>query len=346
MKKIASKLVFLLLAFVIFVPKKNSMSQLLSHSLRALTLLCLCLSVGSCQHPRAQHTSEQATATDSTTLPARFPYPDIPPVLVSPSERAAYLLRHYWERFDFADTTLLHQPEITEQGVVDFLDLLATQVPPETAKESLQAFCRLFATHDQARRDMPELVKKYLYESNSPLHNEPLFATFLAVMNQESALQNDPARSRWTFLQELVGRNNPGQKASDFVYYTPDDKRHTLYHTPGKLTLLFFYDPQCENCHRTLLGLKASRELTEAAASGEICVLAVYTENDEETWRATLNELPATWLTATDRGKIQTDALYDLKAMPSLYLLDASKKVILKDAPFEEIFTYLGFPYM
>ncbi len=321
------------------------MNAFLSYSIRALTLLCLCLLPGSCRQ-QYNSASAQTMPTDSTTVPARFPYPEIPPVIVSPEERAAYLLRHYWEKFDFADTTLLHRPEIAEQGVVDFLDLLAMHATPETSEESLQAFCQLFAAHDDARREMPELVKKYLYEPNSPLHNEPLFASFLAIMCREPALQDDPARSRWNFLLELMGRNNPGQKASDFTYYTPAGKQNTLYNTPGKLTILFFYDPQCENCHRTLLGLKASRELADATAKGEITLLAVYTEEDEDTWRATLNELPATWLTATDRKGIQTDALYDLKAMPSLYLLDQSKKVLLKDAPFEEIFAYLGFPHM
>lgn len=333
----------MLSAFTIFA-KKTAMNAFLSYSFRTLLLVWGCLMACSCQHTNSPHA--HTAQTDSIAVPASFPYPEIPPVIVSPEERAEYLLTHYWENFDFADTALLHRPEITEQGVVDFLNLLTTQVPPQTAEKSLQLFCRQFAAHNQARREIPELVKKYLYESNSPLHNEPFFATFLTVMEQEPALKDDPTRSRWTFLQELMRRNNPGQKATDFTYYTPSSKRNTLYHTPGKLTILFFYDPQCENCHRTLLGMKASHELAEATAKGEITLLAVYVEEDEDVWRNTLNELPENWLAVTDRGSIHTDALYDLKAMPSLYLLDASKKVLLKDVPFEEIFTYLGFPYM
>ena len=39
---------------------------------------------------------------------------------------------------------------------------------------------------------------------------------------------------------------------------------------------------------------------------------------------------------------MKTGALYDLKAMPSLYLLDGKKTVLLKDAAFEEIRRFCG----
>lgn len=89
--------------------------------------------------------------------------------------------------------------------------------------------------------------------------------------------------------------------------------------------------------------LKTNRELADAIDEGNINVIAVYTEDDENLWKTTLNDLPENWLAVTDRGYIRNEALYDLKAMPTFYLLNASHKVILKDATLEEIFAYLGF---
>lgn len=40
-------------------------------------------------------------------------------------------------------------------------------------------------------------------------------------------------------------------------------------------------------------------------------------------------------------AKITERQLYDLKAMPTLYLLDKDKRVILKDAPVEQIEQWL-----
>ena len=47
-------------------------------------------------------------------------------------------------------------------------------------------------------------------------------------------------------------------------------------------------------------------------------------------------------INAYDAGqKITERQLYDLKAMPTLYLLDKDKRVILKDAPVEQIEQWL-----
>ncbi len=47
--------------------------------------------------------------------------------------------------------------------------------------------------------------------------------------------------------------------------------------------------------------------------------------------------MPEGWTVGTDREAVKTGALYDLKAMPSLYLLDGKKTVLLKDAAYEKI---------
>ena len=39
---------------------------------------------------------------------------------------------------------------------------------------------------------------------------------------------------------------------------------------------------------------------------------------------------------------IRTDNLYNVRAIPSLYLLDAEKSVILKDAPEDKVFSVIA----
>lgn len=52
--------------------------------------------------------------------------------------------------------------------------------------------------------------------------------------------------------------------------------------------------------------------------------------------------MPEGWMVATDREAVKMGALYDLKAMPSLYLLDGQKRVVLKDALLGQIREILG----
>lgn len=44
------------------------------------------------------------------------------------------------------------------------------------------------------------------------------------------------------------------------------------------------------------------------------------------------------WIDGYDEGqRLTREQVYDLKAIPALYLLDAEKRVILKDASFEQV---------
>ena len=274
-----------------------------------------------------------------------FPFPVIPEVLTSPEDRKTYLLTHYWEQFDFADTTLVNNRDVTEQGFVNFIALLADgTTPEELTRESLENWCSGFVGQEHARQVLTQTADSYLFNSNSPFYNEALYGMYLEALLSKLP-QTDAMRSAYRFKLELVRRNNVGDKATDFVYYLSDGSRHTLVSTPVKndRLLLVFYDPECESCHEVLQQMAADASLAEAVQSGKLNVLAVYTEGNEEAWRKALPDMPEGWTVGTDREAVKTGALYDLKAMPSLYLLDGSKTVLLKDAAYEKIRTTLAF---
>lgn len=311
----------------------------------AFVWVALCSALASCsvRADGRDKMAESSARTESTTAPQEgltaqdaFPFPEIPSVLTRPEERRSYLLAHYWDAFDFADTTLLHKAEVTEQGLVNYIALVASHPDAVEADEALDAFCRALAPSEEARETMPQLMEKYLYDPMSPMRDDALYVRFLDRLLVRIPA-SDARRSRWEFQRDLAGRNNPGQSATDFTYYLPDGSRRTLYGTRAKTLLLFFYDPECENCHATLSEMKADESLAEAVRSGQVTVLSVYTEGNPEVWRARLGEMPQGWIVGTDREAIKLQALYDLKAMPTLYLLDGSKKVVLKDASFRQI---------
>lgn len=273
-----------------------------------------------------------------------FPFPEIPAMLTQPEERKAYLLEHYWDRFNFGDTTLVNNREVTEQGFVNQISLLADGVTPEKViRESLKNWCSRFMPEAQARQVMMQLADDYLYNPNSPFYNEGLYGVYLETM-LEVLPEEDARRSSFDFKLRLLRRNKVGDKATDFTYYLPDGQKKSLVATStrGNRLLLVFYDPECESCHEVLREMTADASLAEAVKAGRVTVLAVYTEGNQEAWRKGLADMPEGWIIGTDRQKVKEEALYDLKAMPSLYLLDGQKRVLLKDAPLGQIREVLG----
>ncbi|MBR5443690.1 MAG: hypothetical protein IKV22_04820 [Paludibacteraceae bacterium] len=64
-------------------------------------------------------------------------------------------------------------------------------------------------------------------------------------------------------------------------------------------------------------------------------VVAVYIDNEVEVWKKA--QYPSTWLSVY-APEIDKQDLYDIKALPTLYLLDAQKRVVVKDGMVEQIY--------
>ena len=268
-----------------------------------------------------------------------FPYPEIPAMLIRPDERETYLVVHYWDNFNFADTLLINNKNVTEQGVADYLAILGKgTVKGEDLKESLENFCNRLEQQAHARKVLLQIMENYLYNPNSPFYDEELYALFLERMIN-SKYVDAVRKSSLQFRLQLIKRNTPGHKATDFVYYLPDGSKCTLYQTKirGNRLLLVFYDPECSSCHEVMQEMVRDNLLKQAVETGYLTVLAIYTEGNLEVWKHTLDKLPEEWIVGCDREVIKEHTLYDLKAMPSLYLLDADKIVLLKDASYNKI---------
>ena len=280
-----------------------------------------------------------SVANSQTTVEGKFPFPEIPTMLTQPEERKAYLMAHYWDNFNFADTALVNNRNVSEQGAADYLAILADgTLTEEQVKGSLDGFCKGMETQEHARKVFLQMMEDYLYNPNSPFHNEALYTLFLERM-LKSEYVDEARKSSLKFSLDLISRNCPGKVATNFVYFLPDGSKRSLAQMRAKNNrlLLVFYDPECPSCHETMQEMVADGLLAEAVKAGKLTVLAVYTEGNQEVWKRTLGDLPQGWTVGSDHETVKQGALYDLKAMPSLYLLDGSKKVLLKDAPYAKI---------
>lgn len=310
---------------------------------RTFAAALLCLGFIACAHAQKRQVPQsqagEAPQAQKREAPQPFRLPDIPAVLTKPEDRAAYLTLHYWDHFDFADTTLIDRPEITEQAFVDFINLLP-YAPAEHAQAAVDSLIGRMLARKAMFYHFVELVDKYLYEPNSPMYNEELHIIVLrALVNDPRVEEIDKIRPRR--LLEIALRNRPGDTAADFRFTCRDGSSRTLHGIAAEYLLLYFNDPECDECHTMKDRLAISPVLNRLLESGRLKLLSVCVEGRTEAWEKAVS--PARWIDGCDATqRLTRDQLYDLKAMPTLYLLDAQKRVILKDAPIERIETRLS----
>lgn len=188
------------------------------------------------------------------------------------------------------------------------------------------------------------LEDKYLLDPNSPIRSEELYLPVaMHLLGAPYSTDSQRQRARW-LLPRLV-LNRPGQPAADFGFVTPKGRRTSLYavlaERKPQQTLLFFSNPGCPNCLEIMKQLNDNATIQEKISTGELLVVNIYPDEDVEAWLDYLPTYPDTWICGQDADQVlNTDTIYWLRAIPSLYLLDEQGCVVLKDAPLEEILVY------
>lgn len=255
----------------------------------------------------------------------------IPPAMVTdPQQRAEYLSRHYWDQFDFADTTDISHPEFLEQNFVNYVNMLQ-HADPKVAAESVREMTPKTLANPDMQRAFADLFEKYLYDPNSPMRDEELYIPYLETIVASPDVEEDnKIRPRHQLAMAL--KNRLDTKALNFTYTTAPGQKSTLYDLHADYVLLFINNPGCPACKDFISQLEASPLITEMVRTGMMKILALYPDADLEEWRAYRSHIPASWINAYDAGTvIKQQELYDLKAIPTSYLLDRNKIVLLKD---------------
>lgn len=303
------------------------------NTLPIICFFCFC----ACKNSNASSLSTNTVAQDTIKT---FTLPSIPPMLTSPEVRADYLVKHYWDNVNFADTNYIHHPDITEQAWADYCDIL-NHVPLETAQEAMRNTIERTYADRKVFDYITDLADKYLYDPNSPMRNEEFYIPVLDAM-LDAPLLKDIEKVRPKARRELAQKNRIGTKALDFNYTSASGTQSSLYRQKADYTLLFINNPGCHACTETIEELKQATVINQLLEQKRLIILSIYPDEEVDEWRKHLNDFPKEWLNGYDKKfAIKEKQLYDLKAIPTLYLLNKDKVVLLKDAPTRAIEEYL-----
>jgi thioredoxin-related protein len=215
-------------------------------------------------------------------------------------------------------------------------------IPLEQASEYIDAFVKKVSGNKELFDLFQEMASFYLYSPSSPLLNEQLYIPFAKSALSSNILTSEE-RIQYSYRLEVSQKNNPGDTAANFTYTTPDEKETTLHKLESPYTLLYFHNYDCENCKETLKQLASNSTIKSLIKNKVLQPLMIYTEGDIELWEEHKHNSPEGWLSGNDKNEnIKMKRIYELRAMPSIYLINKEKRVILKDVQPEKLLFYLS----
>ena len=299
--------------------------------------------VAFCTNVTSKMDIDEETKATADSRKLSFVLPAIPETITDVPGRASYLALHWWDKFEFTDTLCMHLPEVTEQAFVDFIDILPS-VDEDCAGSAMNVLLNLSRLEESGRvyRYLLKMSEDYLYDPNSPLRNEELYSLVLDYVLRNTN-DGDSERIRPLYQLEEINKNRLGTVAADFVYMLHNGRRGWLHDLQSEYTLLYFYDPDCPECKYTKRMLEEQPSVARLVESGRMQILAFYPDDDTDAWES-CRDFPTKWLNACDGTTelVVKEKLYSIRAIPSLYLLDSEKRVILKDADYNKLDAWLN----
>lgn len=312
------------------------MSRISSSVLLAILLLASCTGRG----------KKPADAVPSRS----FPKVSVPEAYTDNADRLAYGTEHFWDAYfagegatDSARVLGVARPEL-EQNLSNYIALLDREPLPDAVKHVAGLFKGVSTVQKRDSTShffdvFSELVGSYLFDPNSPMRDEDLYLPYVQGL-AESPYTPDNMRAVYRYQALMCGLNPRGSVAPDIKARTASGTQFTLHGIKAPYTLLFFSNPGCSACREMMETIKT--EITPMFPAGTVAVANIYIDDELDAWMQYVGNYPEEWYNGYDfTHEVRDEQTYNVRAIPSLYLLDSEKRIIYKDAPVEKILVYL-----
>ncbi|MBR3075746.1 MAG: DUF5106 domain-containing protein [Bacteroidales bacterium] len=339
--------------------------------LTALLLLCACNGPSGGNNASGggngseKHSLPGTTATANTVAePAgKFPMVSVPSVYDdNPDNAMDYMLEHYWDAFfkgsgSTTPNSILGVADGEfEQALSNYIEILrmmkvkATPDQPAPFKKATASIRNFFGklearqladTSAKTYLRTTEKVSSYLFDPNSPMRDEDFYLPFVEGMLKSPCTRED-MRNAFRYEASQCRRNGFGQTAADFSFKDARGNKGSLHGIRADYTMLFFSNPGCNSCKEIISEINSCGCISPMIADKRLAIVNIYIDEEVQKWRDYLPNYPKSWINGYDYTFMLRDSQdYDIRAIPSLYLLDSKKRVLMKDAPTHNVLAYL-----
>ncbi len=247
------------------------------------------------------------------------------------SQLQQYYFQHYFDNFPWNDPRIFKTP-VGVNKIKEYCSLIYQCNNPELDHFVLEAIqtskvdtASYFYFFDQ--------LEKIIGDHGSPYRIERIYIPMLKDM---LTLPKLPAlRERHcNYELRVIDQNNVGDNVSNFIFVTNTGDTTSLYDIQSEYLLLYLQHPTCPTCQRVRKMIADFPTLNKAIASGRMKVLTVYFEDDAQIWSDFIHSTEANpnYMHGWNFDQTILDkTLFDTRAIPYMFLLDKSKKVIVKN---------------
>ncbi len=255
--------------------------------------------------------------------------PSVPKSVVEQSDRVDYILRNYWNNYNFKNSELLENRRYTEGAYREFVRLTERLSDEKFAEANGELFARA-SLNDRMVTYFAELSDRYYFVGDSVNIDTERYSMMLhklVASRNLSASNRKKYSARIESLKPVVVEPEP-VIAPDIEYTRRDLTESNLYSIRANYVLLMIdSDTTIDN------QIKGDSLLLDFH---DVVPLSISSEGDLESW---LMQPKADWCGYDHSGSVGESRLYSEQSR--IMLLDKRKRILLDQSTIERIIAHL-----
>ena len=258
------------------------------------------------------------------TVSAPFAYPSVPDSITDVQARYDYFVSHFWDRVD-----LKRSFSSKEKMAIAFGDYVSPMrfASADTVYASINRFVGRLAKQPHDLLYIAELAETNFYCDTAHVPSDELYVAFLRPILSNKKLDKSLAARHAMHLGQLE-HSIVGKPLGSLRFTSRDGQVIRFVPRKGQALIIYFNDPDCDDCHLARIRLQANVRLQELIESGQLAVVALTPDEPTDTWKAGVASYPEQWLVGADPD---LDMYLDLRAgIPSFYLIGEDGNVAAK----------------
>lgn len=252
-----------------------------------------------------------------------FPYPEAPEELENLTDRTNYLVIHFWDRCNLKSAIL--DRDKFKGAFIDYISFMP-YADAEVVHTSIDNLISRFQKDPDNLLTLAEIAEATLYNDEGDFVSDELFMPFAKAVAGHKKISS-AKKARFAHEAKILEQSQVGMKAPEIEFTRPDGTKGRLSEINAAYILLFFNDPECEECQLARVRLSADININQLIDEGYLKIVSIYPGEADKEWAESVAKYNERWIIgAAD----DVDEHYDMRNSPVLYYLNPRHKILSK----------------
>lgn len=260
-----------------------------------------------------------------------FQYPIVPDSIKHFQRRCDYMARHFWDFCELKKAFSAKQKMANEFKV--YISILRNATP-DSAIASVNRFNKKLEKQAADQLFMAECAENLLYGDTAEVWIDELYLPFAEAVAANKRIDK-ASKAHFAHQANILRNSLTGKRIGSLPYTTREGEKRNLDNDSAQVLVVFFNDPDCDDCNLARIRLDADISMTELINEGKAKIVAISLTEPTEEWKQAVSSYPSTW---TVGANPDADLNIDLRnGTPDFYIVDKNHNVRFKHLNIDQV---------